>query len=75
MLVGTTTHWRGNTKDPRAIAGRISLLEGEDGVHCQGRKAEHEGTEASPLLDAGSTRQPTHVVIGERVTRGVMGCL
>lgn len=62
-------------KTDGAVAGLILLLEREDGVHCRGRKAGHEGTEASPFVDAWSTRKPTLGVGGERVTRRVTGCL
>lgn len=62
-------------KPDGAVAGRILLLEREDGVHCRGRKAGHEGTEASPLVDAGSTRKPTLGIRGERMTRRVTRCL
>lgn len=72
--------WGPRPSGEAALKTQGQLLDGypcwrEDGVHCQAREAEREGTEARPLLDAGSPRKPTRVVVGGRVTRGVTGCL
>ena len=64
MRVGMT-QWRGKASDAREIAGLIFWLEKEDGVHCRERKAEHEGAEASPVIDAGSTRMLTRGLRGK----------